>query len=54
MLVPVAHFSAPADTIARLTLWYRSITSSGKKLPTLSLGIPGVSVPTHVVSLLSR
>ena len=26
----------------------------GKELPTLSLGILGVSVPTHVVSLRSR
>lgn len=54
VLVPVAHVSLAAATIARSTRWWRSITSSGKKLPQRSLGILGVSVPTQVVSLRPR
>lgn len=54
VLVPVAHVSLTAATIARSTRWQRSIASSGKKLPVLSLGIPSVGVPTHVTRLRSR
>ena len=54
VLVPVAYTSATAATTARSTRRWRSSTSSGKKLPKRSLGTPGVSVPTHVVSVRSR
>lgn len=54
VLVLVAHVSPAAATIARSTRWQRSITSSGKKLPVLSLGIPSASVPTHVTRPRSR
>ena len=48
VLVPVAYISATAATRARSTRRWRSSTSSGKKLPVLSLGILRLSVPTHV------
>ena len=54
VLVPVAHVSLTAATIALPTLWWRAITSSGKKLPARSFGILGVSVPTPVTRLRSR
>ena len=54
VLVPVAYISATAATRARSTRRWRSITSSGKKLPERSLGIRSVSVPTQVASALSR
>lgn len=54
VLVPVACISATAATTARSTRWWRSSTSSGKKLPVRSFGTLSVSVPTHVVSMRSR
>lgn len=48
---PVAHISAVAATNALPALWQRVRTSSGNKLPRLSFGTPGVSVPTQVSSL---
>lgn len=54
VLVPVACISATAVTTARSTRWWRSSTSSGKKLPARSFGTLSVSVPTHVVSTRSR
>ena len=38
-LVPVAHISLTAATAALFTLWQRSITLSGKKLPVRGFGI---------------
>ena len=54
VLAPVAHVSATAATRARPTRRWRSIASSGKKLPVRSLGMRGVSVPAQVASALSR
>ena len=48
VLVPAACISAAAATRARSTRRWRSITSSGKKLPVRNFGIRGVSVPTQV------
>ena len=48
VLVPVAYISATAATRARSTRRWRSITSSGKKLPERSFGMRSVSVPAHV------
>ncbi len=39
VLAPVAHVSAAAATRARPTRRWRSIASSGKKLPVRSLGM---------------
>ena len=54
VLGPVACISATAATTARSTRWWRSSTSSGKKLPVRSFGTLSVSVPMHVVSTRSR
>lgn len=48
VLVPVAYISATAATRARSTRRWRSITSSGKKLPERSFGMRSVSVPAQV------
>ena len=40
VLVPVAYISTTAATRARSTRWWRSITSSRKKLPERSMGVP--------------
>ena len=50
----IASLNADVATAARSTRWWRSTTSSGKKLPLRSLGMRSMMPPTHVARLRSR